>query len=56
MRLKPGINYAYHAGTIVHASQGWTHHEMSHFDLNEIWKVWQAAIDEGFLLPPLGSL
>lgn len=53
MRLKPGITYACHAGTIVHASQGWTNHEVSHVNMTDIWKVWQAAVDEGFYLPPL---
>ena len=52
MRLKPGITYACHAGTIVHAAKGWTNHEVSHVDLENIWKVWQAALDEGFFLPP----
>ena len=53
MRMKPGITYACHAGTIVHASQGWSHHEVSHINMPDIWKVWQASVDEGFYLPPL---
>lgn len=56
MRLRPGVTYACHAGTIVHAAQGWTHHEVSHIDLTDIWKVWSASMEEGFsLLPPEAS-
>jgi hypothetical protein len=53
MRLKPGITYACHAGTIVHASKGWTNHEVSSVEIGNMWKVWEAAMDEGFFLPPL---
>src|SRR5262245_10243255 len=33
MRLRPGLTYACHAGTIVHATMGWTFHEVGPVDV-----------------------
>ena len=56
MRLKPGLLYACHAGTIVHANKGWQHHEVGQVDLGEIEVIWLAATQElGMFLPPLTS-
>lgn len=51
MRLRPGITYACHAGTMVHAFMGWKHHEVGHVDLSHLPTVWKAAMDLGFFLP-----
>lgn len=56
MRLKPGITYACHAGTMVHANEGWTHHEVGHVDMESIWKVWESAQKIGFKLPEKQSI
>ncbi len=53
MRMKPGITYACHAGTMVHAYKGWRHHEVGHVDMTSIPETWQGAVDLGFYLPPL---
>jgi predicted amino acid dehydrogenase len=51
MRLTPGVTYACHAGTMVHARMGWTNHEVTHVDMNNLWKVWDASEKLGFFLP-----
>lgn len=51
MRLKPGVTYACHAGTMVHGLEGWTHHEVGPVDMTEIWHVWHCAVKHGFGLP-----
>ena len=51
MRLRPGITYACHAGTMVHAYKGWKFHEVSHVDLDMIDETWNAAKELGFKLP-----
>lgn len=51
MRLKPGLTYACHAGTMVHGLEGWTHHEVGPVDMDAIWTVWQCAEKHGFSLP-----
>jgi hypothetical protein len=56
MRLKPGITYACHAGTMVHAYKGWQHHEVGHVDMAAIPETWQVAEELGFYLPPLSGL
>lgn len=56
MRLKPGLLYACHAGTIVHAYKGWTHHEVGAVNLDELEVAWLAAVQElGMFLPPFTS-
>jgi predicted amino acid dehydrogenase len=52
MRLKPGLTYACHAGTMVHGLEGWAHHEVGAVDMQQIWQVWQCAEKHGFSLPP----
>ena len=51
MRLTYGITYACHAGTMVHAQMGWTNHEVTHVDMDNLWKVWEASEKLGFSLP-----
>jgi predicted amino acid dehydrogenase len=51
MRLVPGLTYACHAGTMVHAYNGWKHHEVGAVDLSMLTEVWQAAQELGFYLP-----
>jgi len=51
MRLKPGITYACHAGTMVHAIKGWTHHEVGPVDVNLLEETFEAALSLGFFLP-----
>lgn len=53
MRLWAGETYACHAGTMVHAYMGWTHHEVGPVDMAKIWSVWDAAESLGFFLFPL---
>lgn len=53
MRLWPGETYACHAGTMVHAYMGWTHHEVGPVDMTNLWSVWSAAEFLGFFLSPL---
>lgn len=53
MRLRPGITYACHAGTMVHAYKGWTHNEVGQVDMSQLDIVWQAAMKLGFFLPEL---
>lgn len=53
MRLRPGLTYACHAGTFVHAAKGWTHHEVGPVDIGQLHEVWQAAQELGFRLPQL---
>lgn len=51
MRLRPGITYACHAGLMVHAYKGWTHHEVSQVEMSQLLSVWEAAEELGFFLP-----
>ena len=51
MRLRPGLTYACHAGTMVHAYKGWQHHESGPVELSQIPQVWSAAKELGFYLP-----
>lgn len=55
MRLKPGLTYACHAGTMVHAHEGWTHHESGPVEMSQIPTVWSAAKEIGFYLPHLNA-
>ena len=51
MRLRPGLTYACHAGTMVHAAKGWTHHEVGQVAVDTLHETWKAANDLGFFLP-----
>lgn len=51
MRLLPGLTYACHAGTIVHAHMGWTDHEVGPVDWTRLKAVFATAQDVGFFLP-----
>lgn len=51
MRLKPGITYACHAGTMVHAKNGWSHNEVGHVHMDTLEEVWDSARALGFFLP-----
>ena len=53
MRLRPGLTYACHAATAVHAYKGWTHHEVSKVDIDILRHVWKASQEIGFFLPEL---
>lgn len=44
------ITYACHAGTMVHAAKGWTHHEVSQVNVEEMEETWQGARELGFYL------
>lgn len=51
MRLKPGLTYACHAGTMVHAKMGWIQHEVGPVDIHAMNGVWKEAVALGFFLP-----
>lgn len=51
MRLRPGMIYACHAGTLVHAYKGWTHHEVGEVELSAMDECWLAAVELGLSLP-----
>lgn len=53
MRLQPGLTYACHAGTFVHAAEAWTHHEVGPVDIDRLELTWQAAQALGFALPEI---
>jgi hypothetical protein len=55
MRLRPGVTYACHAGTIVHAYMGWTDHEVGPVDVRALPQMWRAAQEAGFFLPEYTS-
>lgn len=40
--------HACHAGGLIHALEGWTHHEVGAIDVNRIDLVWEAALKHGF--------
>ena len=42
--------HACHAGALVHALEGWKHHEVGRIDHTAIEKVWEAAVRHGFEL------
>ncbi|XP_042001024.1 very-long-chain aldehyde decarbonylase CER3-like isoform X1 [Salvia splendens] len=45
--MERGVVHACHAGGVVHALEGWTHHEVGAIDVNRIDLVWKAAIKHG---------
>jgi CER1-like, C-terminal domain len=53
MRLRPGLTYACHAGTAVHAFKGWKHHEVDKVDVSLLEETWVASEEIGFFLPAL---
>ncbi len=53
MRLRPGLTYACHAATAVHAHNLWKHHEVDGVELKMLRLVWEAASKLGFFLPAL---
>ncbi len=53
MRLSPGITYACHAATLLHAYKGWKHHEVDVVDIGEMESIWKQAKEAGFFLPPI---
>ncbi|WOK92125.1 protein ECERIFERUM 3-like [Canna indica] len=46
-KLKRGVVHACHAGGVVHALEGWTHHEVGAIDVDRIDVVWKAALKHG---------
>jgi hypothetical protein len=42
--------YACYAGAIVHAMEGWDHHEVGAIDPSRIDQTWEAALRHGFKL------
>ncbi|KAG6413091.1 hypothetical protein SASPL_125791 [Salvia splendens] len=49
-----GVVHACHAGGVVHALEGWAHHEVGAIDVNRIDLVWKTAIKHG--LKPVSAL
>jgi hypothetical protein len=45
------ITFACHAGTMVHATKGWSHHEVSQVNVEEMEETWQGARELGVDLP-----
>lgn len=55
MRLLNWLTYACHAGTAVHAAEGWTHNEVGQVQMDQLERVWNAAYRNGFYLPAFTS-
>jgi len=53
MRLRQDLTYACLGGTIVHAHEGWTHHEVGPVEVPMLHKVWDVLEEIGFFLPEL---
>ncbi|KAK6127014.1 hypothetical protein DH2020_039242 [Rehmannia glutinosa] len=49
-----GVVHACHAGGVVHALEGWTHHEVGAIDVHRIDLVWKAALKHG--LKPVSNI
>jgi predicted amino acid dehydrogenase len=56
MRLRPGITYACHAATFIHAYMGWEHNEVGAVDITEMENIWTIAQDAGFFLPKRNNI
>ena len=54
MTCERGTVHACHAGALVHALEGWTHHEVGHIDCARIDLTWNAALKHGVLPVPSG--
>jgi len=52
MRLRPDARYACQVGTMVHAHEGWTHHEVGKVELDQMPVVWLLSRRLGFYLKP----
>ena len=50
--LDRGVFHACHVGTIVHALEGWKHHETGEVDVAQMEVTWEAAQRYGFSLVP----
>jgi len=50
MTMPRGCVHACHAGALVHALEGWTHHEVGAVPPERIDLVWEAALRHGFEL------
>lgn len=48
MNMERRAVHACHAGGLVHALEGWTHHEVGAIDVDRIDVVWAAAMRHGF--------
>lgn len=46
--MERGVVHACHAGGVVHALEGWAHHEVGAIDVDRIDLVWTAALSHGF--------
>ncbi|KAG0623686.1 hypothetical protein M758_3G193600 [Ceratodon purpureus] len=46
--MERGAVHACHAGGLVHALEGWRHHEVGSIDVDRIDVVWEAALRHGF--------
>ncbi|KAL8461281.1 hypothetical protein ACS0TY_032669 [Phlomoides rotata] len=51
--MERGVVHACHGGGVVHALEGWTHHEVGAIDVERIDLVWKAALKHG--LKPVSS-
>jgi len=52
MTMERGAVHACHAGGLIHALEGWTHHEVGAIPVDRIDVVWAAAMKHGFSLIP----
>ncbi|KAL0345974.1 UNVERIFIED_CONTAM: Very-long-chain aldehyde decarbonylase CER3 [Sesamum radiatum] len=52
--MERGVVHACHAGGVVHALEGWSHHEVGAIDVDRIDLVWKAALKNG--LKPVSSI
>lgn len=48
MTMDRGCVHACHAGALVHALEGWEHHEVGAIDVSRIDLTWEAALHHGF--------
>ncbi|KAG0556124.1 hypothetical protein KC19_11G028000 [Ceratodon purpureus] len=48
MNMQRHAVHACHAGGLIHALEGWTHHEVGSIDVQRIDIVWDAAMRNGF--------
>eukprot|EP00246_Nothoceros_aenigmaticus_P001692 TRINITY_DN1223_c0_g1_i3.p1 TRINITY_DN1223_c0_g1~~TRINITY_DN1223_c0_g1_i3.p1 ORF type:complete len:161 (-),score=10.74 TRINITY_DN1223_c0_g1_i3:192-674(-) len=48
LTMPRGVVHACHAGGLVHALEGWQHHEVGSIDVDRIDLVWNTALRHGF--------